>query len=211
MRSYRRTTAKEVVILAEIEVADDPPAQNQRLERDAAHSRREKLIDDRVGLKVGPPEIPFLHRRQPVDHLLDSEIPSECLAVLEIFAPRDGAQGAAVALILDRAQGVEHTIVALRQARIGSRQCCRVGVRKMGGALARGLASRFSPAKRSSFSLSKACGRRTTRAGSIPSRPAAERLSVLVMHTAAALRYVTAHMRPSSVSWNGMWRIVPCS
>ena len=45
---------------AEIEVADDPPAQNQRLERDAAHSRREKLIDDRVGLKVGPPEIPFL-------------------------------------------------------------------------------------------------------------------------------------------------------
>lgn len=32
----RRTTAKKVVILAEIEVADDPPAQNQRLERDAA-------------------------------------------------------------------------------------------------------------------------------------------------------------------------------
>ena len=116
-----------------------------------------------------------------------------------------------MALILDQAQGVEHTIVALRQAQIGVSPVLPFGVRKMGGALARGLASRFSRAKRSSFSLSKACGRRTTRAGSIPSRPAAERLSVLVMHTAAALRYVTAHMRPSAVSWNGMWRIVPCS
>src|SRR5213083_1807080 len=84
--------AEERDVCDAIVKGDYPPSERKRLERDPAERGYQELIEDRMGVQHGPPELAFGHRRHPLDKIADLELLDQLERSFLVYAPIDAAQ-----------------------------------------------------------------------------------------------------------------------